>query len=146
MDIPEDLEWVAQSSLAQPLQALSVLHVQIQQDVDRVNELKPRVWGHVRGPFEVARVDEATFVVRFVDPAQYGPDVKIVRFSVRAERVVIESLRDRNAAMAPLEATPALDQCGRLRWVVDNKAVLSWQVRRLALEELFFARVVASVD
>jgi hypothetical protein len=144
MDIPEDLDWVAQASLAQPVAAFDLLFGQVQQDVGQINDLKPRVWGHVRGPFCVDRVDEDRFSVRFADPVQYGPDVKMVRFRMGAEHLEIESLRERNAQIVPIIATPALDKNGRFRWMVNDKPLRSWQMRRLALEELFFARVARS--
>ena len=119
--------WVSERSSCSLPKVFQALRAQVEEDVKTRNGLRPK-----NSPYEFS-VEEAgsDFSVTFV-----SSDVRrSVTFSLAEHGILVRG--DKAEQMFEVGLTFTDD--GQCRMIVNEKHLDSWQVRRMALEELLFA-------
>ena len=132
-DNPSDeFEWVSAKAACSATSMFERLRIGVKQDVERRNALMGPDDGsrfefsEDEEGFEVARVEGS----RFTNPRVEG----LVRFERDGRRIHIRS----EDVDVDVTAILTLDPAGQCRFVVGEVLYADWEVRRLALELLFF--------
>ena len=129
---PDQFEWVSAKAACTAASMFERLRVGVKQDVERRNALVSPDDGfrfefsEDEGGFDVARVEGS----RFSNPNVAG----LVRFERAGPRIHIRS----EDVDVDFTAILTLDPSGQCRFVVGEVLYADWEVRRLALEPLFF--------
>jgi len=130
--LPEDFDWVSAQAECTPSALFERLRAGVQQDVERRNALVELEDG---ARFEFSEDSEAFDVTR-LEGARFG-DARIAAL-VRFERVGRRINVHGEDVDVDFTAVPALDQSGQCRLVVGEALYTEWEIRRMALELLFF--------
>jgi hypothetical protein len=129
---PDDIDWVAAQSTCNAASMFARLQAGVKEDVQRRNGLSGRDDGWT---FELHE-DGAEFEVsRLV--AWGGTDstvAALVRFERAGRRIEVHGDR----VDVDFTAVVALDGAGVCRFVVGEAIYSEWEIRRMALEQLFF--------
>jgi hypothetical protein len=126
--IPENLDWVSRRAQCSITKLFETLRLQIEGDVSVRNEsLSAR---HQAAYHFGMTGDNNAFAVYFEDFS--GQRTSIV-FSIKGESIEV-----RHNERALLTAKPTISDDGKCRLKVDGVDRELWQVRKSALEDLFF--------
>lgn len=129
---PEDFDWVSAQAGCTPSALFERLRAGVKQDVERRNALVGLEDG---ARFEFSEDSEAFDVAR-LEGARFG-DARIAAL-VRFERVGRRINVHGEDVDVDFTAVPTLDQAGQCRLVVGEALYTEWEIRRMALELLFF--------
>lgn len=121
----EEFDWVTALSACSVSQLFETLKLQVQRDVEIRQALQPRTDRH----YEFAS-HERKFSVSLENHNVFH----VVTFSLEPKGIVAK----KNENITLFSATPTLNDVGECRLRVDGRARTLWQVRMMALEELFF--------
>ena len=120
----EDFDWVTAREKCSPGSVFELLRLQVKEDVETRNKsIKEE-----RDAFRFNQNEKLFSVVLPSEPLRYG-----VTFSLKGEKIIVER---KNKPF--LEATLTLNDEGECRLKVNGQEREFWQVRRMALEDLFF--------
>lgn len=124
--IPRELDWVKERAACTLAKVFRELHYGVAEDVKTANSLSlPN-----GNSFQVVIADEKAFTVR------HGEAIKpVVTFMLEDKRIVISS----DVSNEELRFTVGLNDEGRCQLRQNGHEFEQWQVRRMALEGLFFA-------
>ncbi len=130
-DVPDDFDWVTAQSACSAAALFARLHAQVTEDVARRTRL---LQGDEGWTFEINQDGDAFEVWRVV-PGFTGSQVAAsVRFERAGRRIQIHG----DGVEVDITAVAALDAAGVCRLVVGEAMYSDWELRRMALEELFF--------
>ena len=133
---PDDFDWVAAQADCNAPMAFERLRAGAQEDVRRRNAVPGRDDGWT---FEFAE-DDAGFDVSRVQGRLTGSDVlALVRFERAGPRINVRG----EDVDVDFTAVLTLDAAGQCRFVVGEAMYSDWEIRRMALEQLFFEEVEA---
>ena len=119
--------WVAERSSCSLPKVFQALRAQVEEDVKTRNGLRPK-----NSPYDFSVEEvESDFSVVFVS----GDVRKSVTFSLAEHGILVRG--DKSEQMFEVRLTFTDD--GQCQMIVNEKHLESWQVRRMALEELLFA-------
>ena len=133
---PDDFDWVVAQSKCSAASMFARLQTGVKEDVRRRNGLgllgRDDGWTfefHVDGEeFEVSRV-EASGVTESIDST-----LALVRFERAGRRIHVHG----DGVDIEFTAVVSLDVAGVCRLVVGEAMYSEWEIRRMALEQLFF--------
>jgi len=133
---PDDFDWVIAQSKCSVASMFARLQTGVKEDVRRRNSLgrlgRDDGWTfefHVDGEeFEVSRV-EASGVTESIDST-----LALVRFERAGRRIHVHG----DGVDVEFTAVVSLDVAGVCRLVVGEAMYSEWEIRRMALEQLFF--------
>jgi hypothetical protein len=133
---PDDFDWVVAQSKCSVASMFARLQTGVKEDVRRRNSLgrlgRDDGWTfefHVDGEeFEVSRV-EASGVTESIDST-----LALVRFERAGRRIHVHG----DGVDVEFTAVVSLDVAGVCRLVVGEAMYSEWEIRRMALEQLFF--------
>ena len=133
---PDDFDWVVAQSKCSAASMFARLQTGVKEDVRRRNSLgrlgRDDGWTfefHVDGEeFEVSRV-EASGVTESIDST-----LALVRFERAGRRIHVHG----DGVDVEFTAVVSLDVAGVCRLVVGEAMYSEWEIRRMALEQLFF--------
>jgi hypothetical protein len=133
---PDDFDWVVAQSKCSAASMFARLQTGVKEDVRRRNSLgrlgRDDGWTfefHVDGEeFEVSRV-EASGVTESIDST-----LALVRFECAGRRIHVHG----DGVDVEFTAVVSLDVAGVCRLVVGEAMYSEWEIRRMALEQLFF--------
>jgi hypothetical protein len=133
---PDDFDWVVAQSKCSVASMFARLQTGVKEDVRRRNSLgrlgRDDGWTfefHVDGEeFEVSRV-EASGVTESIDST-----LALVRFERAGRRIHVHG----DGVDIEFTAVVSLDVAGVCRLVVGEAMYSEWEIRRMALEQLFF--------
>jgi hypothetical protein len=129
---PDDFDWVAAQAKCSAAQTFDRLRDGVKADVERRNRLLVRGDGW---KFEFDEDDAGFEAVRIVAPGSTGASGSAaVRFERVGRRIQIQG----EDIDVDVTAVVTLDVSGACRLVVGEALYSEWEVRRLALEMLFF--------
>jgi hypothetical protein len=128
----EQFDWVTERSLCSLARVFERLGLEIQQDVDTRNAMRPAIpqFGFEYA-FEMVG-DEKSFTVHLHAYKVH----KSVAFTLADGHIEVQ-----DADARTFQATVGLNDDGACVLYVDGKERSSWHVRKLALDHLFFAIV-----
>ena len=130
--VPDDFDWVAAQAKCSAASMFDRLRTHVREDVQRRNGLLDRDDGWT---FEFDEEDDAFDVSRVVESGLGGPTVAaLVRFERTGPRIHVHS----EDIDLDFTAVVALDVTGLCRFVVGEAMYSDWEIRRMALEQLFF--------
>ncbi|HEY2461596.1 MAG TPA: hypothetical protein VGI16_12350 [Candidatus Acidoferrum sp.] len=123
-EIPEELNWIKARSACSLAYMYEKLRLQILEDIDLQNKLP----GHARFDMKTGNADFSVMT--------YSVEgIKSMQFSL----VMPHTIRVNNGDGAlKFEATLTLNDAGECKLRIDGKELELWQIRRRALEDLFF--------
>jgi hypothetical protein len=133
---PDDFDWVVAQSKCSAASMFARLQAGVKEDVRRRNGLgrsgRDDGWTfefHIDGEeFEVSRV-EASGVAESIDST-----LALVRFERAGRRIHVHG----DGVDVEFTAVVSLDVAGVCRLVVGEAMYSEWEIRRMALEQLFF--------
>lgn len=129
---PDDFDWVGAQAKCSTQSMFERLRTQIRQDVQNRNGLFDRD-DHWR--FEFHEEDEEFEVSRLVPSGRSGTRVAaLVRFERHGRRVHVQG----EDVDVDFVAVVTLDVTGHCRFAVGEAMYADWEIRRMALEQLFF--------
>jgi hypothetical protein len=129
---PDDFDWVSAQARCSAAETFDRLRDGVKADVQRRNHLLVRGDGW---KFEFDEDDDGFEAVRLVAPGFTGSSGSAaVRFERIGPRIQIQG----DGIDVDLTAVVTLDATGACRLVVGEAMYAEWEVRRLALELLFF--------
>ena len=129
---PEDFDWVTAQSKCSAAAMFARLQAAVKADVQRRNSLSSRGDGW---RFEFHDDDGEFEVTRVVALGATGTTVAaLVRFERAGRRIHIHG----DDIDVDVTAVVALDVAGVCRFVVGEAIYSEWELRRMALEQLFF--------
>lgn len=130
--LPENFDWVAAQAKCSAAAMFERLQADVTEDVRRRNELDGRDQDWT---FEVTETDGGFEVARMVPSAFAGSKVAaLVRFEREGRRIHIQG----DGVEVDFTAVVTLDQSGACRFVIGEAVYSEWEIRKMALEELFF--------
>ena len=135
---PDDFNWVDAQANCNAASMFVRLQAGVVQDVRRRNGLLGRNDGLT---FEVYEDTGEFEVTRVVAPGSRGSDAA-VKFQHAGRRIHVHS----EDVDVDFTAVVALDTTGVCRFVVGEAIYSEWEIRRMALEHLFFEEEEASSD
>ena len=135
---PDDFDWVAAQANCNAASMFVRLQAGVVQDVRRRNGLLGRNDGLT---FEVYEDTGEFEVTRVVASGFRGSDAA-VKFQHAGRRIHVHS----EDVDVDFTAVVALDTTGVCRFVVGEAIYPEWEIRRMALEHLFFEEEEASSD
>jgi|SRR5271163_5068120 len=122
--IPRELDWVKERAACTSEKVLSQLHRSVEEDVKTANSIFPR-----EPLLQVVVTDEQAFTVR------RGETLKpVVAFMLEGGCIVVTSSLSREE----WRFTVGLNNEGRCQLRQNGEEYEQWQVRKMALEGLFF--------
>jgi hypothetical protein len=128
---PENFDWVVAQSKCSAASMFDELQAGVEEDVQRRNGLPDRDDGW---EFELRDDEDGFEVARLVKgAAEPGVDA-VVRFQLAGRRIQISG----DGVELDITAVVVLDAAGVCRFVVGEAIYASWEIRRMALELLFF--------
>jgi hypothetical protein len=129
-DTPKELDWVSERAKCKIAAAFTDLLLAVKKDVDQYNAIS-----NLTTNYQISMKE---------DPSGYGFTVsrnsnfvKTVIFIRTASSIDIAT--GYPSGNRTLTAIPMLTESGRCKFEVDGKQFEQWQLRRQALEEVFFA-------
>ena len=129
---PEDFDWVSAQAACSPASMFERLRAGVKQDVERRNAL---VSGDDASRFEFSEDSEAFDVTRLEGSRFADPRIlALVRFERAGPRINVRG----EDVDVDFTAVLTLDPAGHCRFVVGEALYAEWEVRRMALELLFF--------
>lgn len=135
---PDDIDWVTAQSKCSAASMFVRLQAGVKEDVQRRNGLIGRDDGwkfevlEDSGEFEVSRVVGSGFTVSKV--------AALVKFERAGPRIHVHG----DDVDVDFTAVVALDALGLCRFVVGEVMYSDWEIRRMALEQLFFEEAETS--
>jgi len=129
---PDAFDWVSAQAACTPAAMFERLRVGVMQDVERRNAL---VGLEDEARFEFSEDSEAFDVAR-LEGSRFGkPSVAaLVRFERAGRRINVHG----EDVDVDFTAILTLDPSGQCRFVVGEALYTEWEIRRMALELLFF--------
>lgn len=128
----DDFDWVAAQSTCSAASMFARLQAGVKEDVQRRNGLLGRDDGW---NFEFHEDNREFEVARVLAPGFTGPNVAaLVRFERAGRRIHVHG----DDVDVDFTAVVALDGAGVCRFVVGEAVYAEWEIRRMALEQLFF--------
>jgi hypothetical protein len=119
-------DWVTKRSSCSLPKIFKDLRVQVEEDVKTRNALRPE-----NSPYEFSMVEKGNDFTVLLEAKDAH---RSVLFTLAADAILVRD--DKGNQM--FDVTLAFSDDGECRLYVDKKECDVWQVRRLALEELFF--------
>jgi len=130
--VPDDFDWVSAQAKCSAALMFDRLRAQVQQDVQHRNGIFNRQDGW---RFEFHDDDEGFEVTRLVGGGLAGGKVAaVVRFERAGRRIHVMG----EDIDVEFTAVVTLDVGGVCRYVVGEAVYSEWEIRRMALEQLFF--------
>jgi hypothetical protein len=128
---PDNFDWVAAQSRCSAASMFDDLETGVKEDVQRRNALPDRDDGWT---FEFDDDDEGYEVSRLA--SRYNPPrvEGSVRFELAGRRIEVRG----EGLDVDITAVVVLDSAGVCRFVVGEVMYAAWEIRRMALEQLFF--------
>jgi hypothetical protein len=126
--VSDDFDWVGAQAKCSAALMFERLRARVEEDVRRRNGLLGR---HDGWTFEFYAEDDAFEVSRFVAPGKVGA---VVQFERAGRRIHVEG-EDIDVGFT---AIVTVDTTGACRFVVGEAMYSDWELRRMALELLFF--------
>jgi hypothetical protein len=133
----DDVDWVAAQAQCNVRSMFERLRTRVRDDVQKRNGLLGRKDGC---RFEFESEDDAFEVVRVVGTGPQPTVTGVVTFERAGGRILIHS----EEVDLDITAVVTLDVNGGCRLVVGEAMYSDWEVRRMALEQLFFEEPEAS--
>jgi hypothetical protein len=128
----DDFDWVAAQSTCNAASMFERLRTRVREDVQRRNGLFDRDDGW---KFEFAEEVDQFEVTRIVGSAIMRPRVTaLVRFARGGPRIHVQG----EDVDVEFTAIVTIDPSGACRFVVGEAMYSDWEIRRMALEQLFF--------
>jgi hypothetical protein len=127
-DIPQELDWVSELAKCDIKSAFDLLGTAVEKDVERYKAL-PRF----RGQIEFSNDPNWSFSV-----VRHGIVMKMTVFSRVNDHIAITFS---NSSHEALNVVPILTKTGHYKFQVegeDDEPLFQWQLRRRALEPIFF--------
>jgi hypothetical protein len=131
---PKDLNWVQARVECSLLKVFQSLQAGVQSDVNDMQPMLPTD-GRIRLEFNIHNVN--TFSVSRIDSSSGFVVGESVVFNLSAETIDVH-LRDNKENRKLFSAAITLDDDGNCKLKVGENSLEQWQVRRTALERLFF--------
>jgi hypothetical protein len=128
---PEDFNWVAAQSKCTAAAVFETLRVRVREDVQRRNTLLGRNDGWT---FEFFEEGDEFEVERTATVRGESKTLAVVSFARSGRRILIHS----EEIDIDLTAIVVLDPSGACKLVVGEALYSDWELRRMALEQLFF--------
>jgi len=129
---PDDFDWVAAQSKCSAASMFERLRKQVKEDAQRRNSLFDRNDGW---KFEFHEQDDDFEVSRVVGSGVKGPKVgALVTFGRAGRRIHVQG----DGIDVDFTALVTVDVTGVCRLVVGEVMYSEWEIRRMALEQLFF--------
>ena len=127
----DDFDWVSAQAGCAPASMFERLRVGVQQDVERRNALAALdgerfEFSEDGESFDVARLEGSRFSEQRI--------AALVRFARVGRRINVHG----EDVDVDFTAILTLDQAGQCRFVVGEALYTDWEIRRMALEMLFF--------
>jgi hypothetical protein len=129
--VPDDVDWVSAQAKCSAALMFERLRIRVEEDVRRRNGLLDR---HDGWKFEFYGEDNAFEVSRMIAAGTVGA---VVRFERVGRRIHIQG----EDIDADLTAIVTIDAAGMCRFVVGEAMYSDWELRRMALDLLFFEEV-----
>jgi hypothetical protein len=129
--VPEDFNWVAAQSKCTAAAVFETLRVRVREDVQRRNTLLGRNDGWT---FEFFEEGDEFEVERTATVRGESKTLAVVSFARSGRRILIHS----EEIDIDLTAIVVLDPSGACKLVVGEALYSDWELRRMALEQLFF--------
>jgi hypothetical protein len=130
-NVPDDFDWVAAQAQCNPATAFDRLRAGVEEDVRRRNGLLGRDDGWT---FEFAEDDEGFDVSRAEGRFSSSNVAALVRFERAGPRINVRG----DEVEVDFTAVLTLDAGGLCRFLVGEAMYSEWEIRRMALEQLFF--------
>ena len=128
---PEDFNWVAAQSKCTAAAVFDTLRARVREDVQRRNGLLGR---HDGWTFEFVDEGDEFEVERAENHRGESRAVAVVTFSRSGPRILVHS----EEIDVDFTAVVTLDPSGACKLVIGEAMYSDWEVRRMALELLFF--------
>lgn len=129
---PDNFDWVGAQAKCSTKSMFERLRTQVRQDVQNRNGLFDR---DDRWRFEFDEDDDEFEVSRLVPGGSTGTRVTAsVRFARTGRRIHVQG----EDVDVEFVAIVTLDVSGQCRFVVGEATYSNWEIRRMALEQLFF--------
>jgi hypothetical protein len=129
---PEDIDWVGAQAKCSAQSMFERLRTRVREDVQKRSSLLDH---QDRWRFEFAEEDDEFEVTRLVPDARSGSRVEAaVRFERKGRRIEVHG-EDIDVEFV---AIVTLDVTGQCRFAVGEAVYVDWEIRRMALEQLFF--------
>jgi hypothetical protein len=132
--VPDDFNWVAAQSKCTAAAVFETLRLRVRDDVHRRNGLLGRNDGWT---FEFSEDGDEFEVARAQAGRRDGAVLAVVSFARSGRRILVHS----DDLDVDLTAIVTLDPSGACKLIVGEAMYSEWEVRRLALEQLFFEEV-----
>lgn len=123
---PAKFDWVTERSSCSLPKVFLTLRQQVEADVKTRNGLRP-----ANSPYEFSVADEGT---GFASILQSGDVRRSVKFTLADHAILVTD--DNGDQM--FEITPTFNDRGECKWNVNKVEHESWQIRRMALDDLMF--------
>jgi hypothetical protein len=129
--MPDDFDWVSAQAKCSASSMFDRLRTRVEEDVRRRNGLlgRPDGW-----KFEFYSEDDAFEVSRLIAPGKVGA---VVQFERVGRRIHVQG----EDIDVDLTAIVTVDTSGVCRFVVGEAMYSDWEIRRMALELLFFEEI-----
>jgi hypothetical protein len=125
----ENFDWVQERFQCSLSEVFETLKIEVEQDVATRERLRPKNEAHQHYAFKFVSRGQ-TFSALLEGSRLH----KSVMFSLESNHISIR----RDGTDSALMATPTLNDEGRCLLKIGNKEYERWQVRKMALEDLFF--------
>jgi hypothetical protein len=130
--VPEEFDWVSAQAKCSAATMFERLQTRVREDVQRRNGIFDRQDGW---KFEFHADDEGFEASRVVGRGSSGSGVSaVVRFERAGRRIYVQG----EGIDLDFTAVVTLDPSGLCRFVVGEVMYAEWEIRRMALEQLFF--------
>jgi hypothetical protein len=129
---PDTFDWVAAQAKCRSASMFAQLQTSVAEDVRRRNDLR----GEDDDWTLEMNGEESVFEVSRMVPSPFGGSkaVALVKFDREGRRIHVHG----DGVDVDFTAVVALDASGACRFVVGEAIYSEWEIRRMALEELFF--------
>jgi hypothetical protein len=133
--VPDDFDWVSAQGKCSAAVMFERLRTRVREDVQRRNGIFDRNDGW---KFEFHEDDDGFEALRTVASGRPGSGVgAVVRFERAGTRIHVQG----EDIDVDFTAVVALDVTGLCRFVVGEAVYSDWEIRRMALEQLFFEEI-----
>ena len=130
-NVPDDFDWVTAQAKCSAAAMFVRLRGTVEEDVRRRNALQDR---DDEATFELTDEEDGFDVSRLVASFTGSRVAALVRFERAGRRIHVRG----DGVDVDFTAIVALDAAGTCRFVVGEATYSEWEIRRMALEELFF--------
>jgi hypothetical protein len=132
--VPDDFDWVAAQSKCTAAAVFEMLRTRVREDVHRRNGLLGR---HDGWTFEFSEDGDEFEVARAEAGRRDGAVLAVVSFARSGRRILVHS----EDLDVDVTAIVTLDPSGACKLIIGEAMYSDWEVRRMALEQLFFEEV-----